>query len=47
MQVKQAHFDRFKNNKLIAERVDIKPIKVEAKAEAEAVKQATILKRVR
>ncbi|MBA6253502.1 MAG: hypothetical protein ACI9O3_001014 [Colwellia sp.] len=49
MKVKQAHFDRFKNNKLSAERADIKPIKFEAKVEAkvEAVKQTTILKLVR
>jgi hypothetical protein len=39
MKVKKAHFDRFKNSKLIAERVDIKPVK--------SFKQQTILKLVR
>jgi hypothetical protein len=39
MTIKKAHFDRFKNNKLIAESVDITPVK--------SVKQQTILKLVR
>lgn len=36
IKIKQAHFDRFKNGKLISERVDIKPMK-----------EKTILKLVR